>query len=97
MVQEKLTNGDGLYRAGQYEMALDSYICALGRYDVNYAQASAYQIAEEYENLEKQIVIQLQEAFGVAPETAREIYGLRDRTEYTCRVYEIVKNAGFVE
>ena len=97
LVQEKLTNGDGLYRAGQYEMALDSYICALGRYDVNYAQASAYQIAEEYENLEKQIVIQLQEAFGVAPETAREIYGLRDRTEYTCRVYEIVKNAGFVE
>lgn len=97
LVQEKLAGGDGLYRAGQYEMALDSYICALGRYDVNYAQASAYQIAEEYENLEKQIVIQLQEAFGVAPETAREIYGLRDRTEYTCRVYEIVKNAGFIE
>lgn len=97
LVQEKLINGDGLYRAGEYKMALDSYICALGRYDANYADASAYEIAKEYEDLEKQIVMQLQEAFGVAAETAREIYGLRDRTEYTCRVYEQVKNAGLIE
>ena len=97
LVQEKLVNGDGLYRAGQYTMALDSYICALGRYDVNYSQASEYQIAKEYEDLEKQIVIQLQETFDVTADSAREIYGLRDRTEYTCRVYELVKNAGYME
>lgn len=97
LVQEKLVNGDGLYRAGQYTMALDSYICALGRYDVNYSQASEYQIAKEYEDLEKQIVIQLQETFDVTADSAREIYGMRDRTEYTCRVYELVKNAGYME
>jgi hypothetical protein len=97
LIQEKLVNGDGLYRAGQYTMALDSYICALGRYDVNYSQASEYQIAKEYEDLEKQIVIQLQETFDVTADSAREIYGLRDRTEYTCRVYELVKNAGYME
>lgn len=97
LVQEKLVNGDGLYRAGQYTMALDSYICALGRYDVNYSQASEYQIAKEYEDLEKQILIQLQETFDVTADSAREIYGLRDRTEYTCRVYELVKNAGYME
>ena len=96
LVQEKMVNGDGLYRAGKYTMALDSYICALGRYDVNYGQASACQIANEYDNLEKQIVVQLQDAFGVTADSAREIYGLRDRTEYTCRVYQLVKDAGFI-
>lgn len=97
LVQEKLANGEGLYHTGQYEMALDSYVCALGRYDVNYTKASACQIAKEYEDLEKQIVTHLQDAFGVTPETAREIYGLKDRREYTCRVHEIIKNSGLTK
>lgn len=97
LVQEKMTNGDALYLSGQYKMALDSYICALGRYDVNNTRAEAYQIEKEYEDLKQQIIIRLQETFGVSADTAIEIYGLRDRKEYTRRVYTIVKNSGLIE
>ena len=38
-VQVELENGDALYNAKQYQMALDSYVCALGRYDANSAKA----------------------------------------------------------
>ena len=97
LVQEKLVNGDALYLNGEYTMALDSYICALGRYEIHYNEAASYQIAQEYENLKQQIVVQLQETFGVTADTAKGIYNLRDRTEYTRRVYEIVKNLGLIE
>ena len=96
-VQGELKNGIGLYSSGQYVMALDSFICALGRYDANYADAKAYGVKEQYERLLEQITAQLQEKFNVSAETAREIYGLGDRTEYTRRVYVIVKEMGLTE
>ena len=37
------------------------------------------------------------EKFSVSPETAREIYALHDRKEYTRRIYDIVKSLGLLE
>lgn len=96
-VQSELDNGKALYEAKQYNMALDSYICALGRYDANYGDAVTWGIQEEYDALAEQIAAQLGEKFGVSVETAREIYGIRDRKEYTKRIYEIVEALGLTE
>ena len=44
--------------------------------------------------LASQAETQISEKFGVNAQTAREIYGLEDRTEYTVRIYNIVKALG---
>lgn len=95
-VQEELFSGDALYRLGEYRKALDSYIRALGRYDRNYMEAADLHLDSEYVFLAEQIQGRLADQFGVSPETAREIYGLSDRKEYTCRIYDIVKALGLV-
>ena len=96
-VQGELLNGDSLYGLGQYTMSLDSYICALGRHDVNYTEATAYHVQGEYDFLAEQIQTQMSEKFGVSAETAREIYALDSRTEYTKRIRDIVKGLGLIE
>lgn len=96
-VQGELESGDALYNAKQYKMALDSYVCALGRYDANSAKAEEYNIKEANDVLAEQIAAQLSERFSVSTDTAREIYAIKDRREYTNRIYEIVDALGLME
>ncbi|MCM1257550.1 MAG: hypothetical protein NC307_06815 [Roseburia sp.] len=96
-VQSEYLAGESLYLAGQYRKALDSYICALGRYDINYEKAVECDAEKEFSALEDFIVLMLDERFEVSPETAREIYALHNRKEYTKRIYDIVKNLGLLE
>lgn len=96
-VQDEINKGNSLYESGQYTMALDAYICALGRYDANYSDAAFYGAEAEYDILASQAQAQMSEKFGVSAETAREIYGLSDRTEYTYRIYHIVKDLGLLQ
>ncbi len=99
-VQAKLNNGDSLYGTGNYIMALDSYICALGRYNANYKEAEACSIQNEYDSLQQQIIQRLEENFQVNTEEAAEIYrlnSLNNRTEYSIRIYNIVKDLGLAE
>ena len=96
-VQVELESGDALYNAKQYQMALDSYVCALGRYDANSAKAEEYNIKEANDVLAEQIAAQLAERFSVSTDTAREIYVIKDRKEYTNRIYEIVDALGLME
>ena len=96
-VQSEFLEGESLYGLGKYTMSLDSYICALGRYDVNYEEAALYHVESEYDDLAGLIQTQMAEKFGVSAETAREIYALDDRTEYTRRIYDIVKGLGLIE
>ncbi len=96
-VQGELENGNALYDAKQYKMALDSYVCALGRYDANSAKAEEYNIKEANDVLAEQIAAQLSERFSVSTDTAREIYAIKDRREYTNQIYEIVDALGLME
>ena len=64
---------------------------------MNYEEASVYDVQGEYDSLAEQIQTQMSEKFGVSAETAREIYALDDRTEYTLRIYDIVKGLGLIE
>lgn len=99
-VQAKLNSGDSLYGTGNYIMALDSYICALGRYRANYKEAAAYSLQNEYDSLQQQIIQRLEGNFQVNAEEAAEIYrlnSLNNRTEYSIRIYNIVKELGLTE
>ncbi|MBO5371367.1 MAG: hypothetical protein J6A75_01465 [Lachnospiraceae bacterium] len=95
-VQEEYRSGEVLFVTGEYTKSLDSYICALGRYDANYQDATTCGVQMEYDVLAEQIADRMKEKFGITAEEARELYGLYDRTEYTCRVYDIVKGLGLI-
>ncbi len=96
-VQGELDNGNTLYETKKYQMALDSYVCALGRYDANYQDAVTYSVQGELDSLAEQITAQLSDKFGVSAETAREIYGIRSRKEYTKSITEIINTLGLTE
>ena len=96
-LQRKLEGGDALYDAGEYIKALDSYICALGRYGADAAVAAERHIQQEYDYLADQIAGRMKERFGVDRTAAGELYGLESRVEYTCRIYDIVKALGLVK
>lgn len=93
-VQNEYVAGDSLFAVGEYTKALDSYVCALGRYDANYQEAIDFGAGSEYTPLEEIIITKLKEQFDVSPETARELYALQNRGEYTKKIYDIVKALG---
>ena len=54
-------------------------------------------IKEANDVLAEQIAAQLAERFSISTDTAREIYVIKDRKEYTNRIYEIVDALGLME
>lgn len=64
---------------------------------LNSAKAEEYNIKEANDVLAEQIAAQLSERFSVSTDTAREIYAIKDRREYTNRIYEIVDALGLME
>ncbi len=77
-----------------FDMALDALICVIGRYDINYGDAEKYGCTVELGLIEQNAENALMEQFGVTAEQAREMYGLRDREDYSLAVYEIIYSLG---
>lgn len=77
-----------------YDLALDALISVIGRYDINYEDAETYGCTVELALIEKDAEDALMEHFGVTAEQAREMYGLRDREDYSLEVYKIIYSLG---
>ncbi|MGN0351310.1 MAG: hypothetical protein ACI4ES_06615 [Roseburia sp.] len=77
-----------------YDLALDALISVIGRYDINYEDAQTYGCTVELGLIEQSAEDALMEHFGVTAEQAREMYGLRDREEYSLEVYKIIYSLG---
>ena len=78
----------------KYDMALDSLICAEGRYHVNYSKAEEADCAEEMNQMESLIQTALQEKYQMSTDEAVQLYSLRDRDEYTREVQSKIKALG---
>lgn len=78
----------------KYDMALDSLICAEGRYHVNYSKAEDANCAEEMNQMESLIQTALQEKYQMSTDEAVQLYSLRDRDEYTREVQSKIKALG---
>lgn len=76
------------------EMALDSLICAAGRYEINYPDAESYECAEEMEKLRSKVESALSEHYQMTFEEALEIYGLKDREEYSLALHTKLEELG---
>ena len=94
IVQEEYEAYVTLMDSGQYEMALDSLIRGIGRYDKFYEQAEKYDILIEYNKLEEQIEQVLNAQFAVTADQARELYAIRQRDKYSLEIQKILDKLG---
>lgn len=88
---------ESMMEAGVYDMALDSLIRTVGRYDKYVWDAEVYGCKSELDKIEADAETALSEVFGVSVETAREIYAIGDKTEYSAEIYRILSSAGYTE
>lgn len=77
-----------------YDMALDSLICAIGRFDINYPNAELYNCTVELKLVEQEVENSLTAQFGLTADQARELYAIRSREDYSIEVYKIIQNLG---
>ena len=94
MVQEEYNAYVSLMDAGQNDMALDSLVRAVGRYEKYYDKADEYGILPEYNKLEAQIEQTLSDQFGVSKDQAMELYGMNDREDYSKGIRQILDKLG---
>lgn len=86
-----------LYSTGEYDMALDSLIRAIGRCYNFEEQAKALLITDTVARLRDQFADELLSVFGVDLDEAKEIYDERDREDYSIRIYDIIEALGLAK
>ncbi len=82
---------------GHQVQAIDCLICAAGRCEVNREGAAQYECTAQLEEVESAIAESLSQDYGLTWEQAIEIYTQKNRTQYTKRLYELVKELGMAE
>jgi hypothetical protein len=82
---------------GENDMALDSLVCAYGRYNLNKKYASAYNVEAEFDDLHSKIVAALLSEYNMTEEEALDIYRKSNRTQYTLALREKLKEIGMEE
>lgn len=68
---------------GSRDMALDSLVCAYGRYEINLPYAKEYECEPQMEELREKIAAALKKDFSMTEKEAAELYRIKNRDEYT--------------
>jgi hypothetical protein len=82
---------------GEKDMALDSLVCAYGRYYANKKYAGAYEFEEEFDELRGKIVASLLSEFNMTEDEALTVYKNPSRRDYTLALREKLKDLGMEE
>ena len=93
-VSSEMDAFDTFRKAGKEDIALDSIICAAGRYMVNYESAVEVGCLAEMEELRAQIEERLKLAYGMSFDQAVELYDSKDRNEYTVKLHKKLVELG---
>lgn len=78
---------------GAKDMALDSLVCAYGRYEINLPYAKEYECEPQMETLKKKIVDALKKDFSMTEKEASELYRIKNRDEYTIQLRQKLEKA----
>ena len=73
---------------GSKDIALDSLVCAYGRYQVNLPYAKEYDCEPQMEALKKKILKALKKDFSMTEKEAAELYRIKNRDDYTIQLRE---------
>jgi hypothetical protein len=82
---------------GAKDMALDSLVCAYGRYNLNKKYAGAYDCEEEFEELKGKITTALLDEYDMTGDEALSIYKMENRNEYTLELRRKLRELGMEE
>ena len=101
---EKVKEKDTEYEAYEsmmdaevYDMALDSLIRTVQRYDKYLQDAETYGCRGEFDKIESAAETALQQDFGLTAEDARTMYALSNKETYSREIYKVLEKAGLSE
>ncbi|MEG1888050.1 MAG: hypothetical protein RRZ33_02005 [Lachnospiraceae bacterium] len=81
----------------RYEMALDSLVRGLGRYEKNEADAKTYGVSKPYKKIKLKMQKELKKNFKLSYKDAVELYGIRNRRKYSIEIAKTVRGLEFKE
>ena len=97
MVSAEYEAYESMMDAKVYDMALDSLIRTVQRYDKYLQDAETYGCRGELDKIESAAETALQQDFGLTAEDARTMYALSDKETYSREIYKALEKAGLSE
>ena len=97
MVSAEYEAYESMMDAGVYDMALDSLIRTVQRYDKYLQDAETYGCRGEFDKIESAAETALQQDFGLTAEDARTMYALSNKETYSREIYKVLEKAGLSE
>ena len=96
-VQMELDAYTALMEQKQYEMALDALIRGIGRCQIHEKDAEEWNMTEQLSAMEKELGRLLKDQFNVSRRTAKKLYKIQKRSDYTLQLHEIMSKLGLYE
>ncbi len=93
-LQQQLNSYRVYKKQKMYAEALSSLIVGVGRYDKNANEAAASGAAVEYDKMLASVEKSLKKEYSMTLDEARELYGIRDKEEFTLEIYKIIDSLG---
>ena len=97
MVSAEYEAYESMMDAEVYDMALDSLIRTVQRYDKYLQDAETYGCRGEFDKIESAAETALQQNFGLTADDARTMYALSDKETYSKEIYKVLEKAGLSE
>jgi hypothetical protein len=97
MVSAEYEAYESMMDAKVYDMALDSLIRTVQRYDKYLQDAETYGCRGEFDKIESAAETALQQDFGLTAEDARTMYALSNKETYSKEIYKVLEKAGLSE
>ncbi len=93
-IQTEMDAYQGLMEQKQYEMALDSLVRGYNRCLLHSAKAEEWGVADKVKELEDQFDQLLKEQFDISKRSAKKLYAIKKRSQYTLELHEILDRLG---
>ena len=93
-IQTEMDAYKGLMEQKQYEMALDSLVRGYNRCLLHSAKAEEWGVADKVKELEDQFDQLLKEQFDISKRSAKKLYAIKKRSQYTLELHEILDRLG---
>lgn len=97
MVYAEYEAYESMMNARVYDMALDSLIRTVQRYDRYLQDAETYGCRGEFDKIASAAETALQQDFGLTAEDARAMYAMSDKETYSREIYKVLEKAGLSE
>ena len=96
-IQTELDAYTALMEHKQYELALDALVRGYGRCAIHSSEAEEWGVSKELSELEGKLEQLLKEQFDVSKRTAKKLYKIKKRVDYTLELQKILEKLGLVE